>query len=250
MSFNREENLMKENELELLRREIAGKDEKELLAFVAERFGKEAVFATSLGAEDQALTDLIARNGLDIPIVTLDTGRLFPETYDLIAETEERYGVRIEVFAPDAAELEALVNEHGVNCFRKSKELRKLCCKVRKLSALRRALAGKKLWICGLRRDQSVTRFGIEVLEDDPANGLLRLNPLADWSESRLWNYIQSHHVPYNVLHDKGYPSIGCACCTRAVRRVEDVRAGRWYWEEPEHRECGLHVHHSKEESL
>lgn len=238
---------MNENELESLRREIAGKNEKELLAFVAERFGKEAVFATSLGAEDQVLTDLIARNSLDIPIVTLDTGRLFPETLDLIAETEAHYGVRITVFAPDAAELEELVNTHGVNCFRQSKELRKLCCRVRKLSPLKRALAGKKLWICGLRRDQSVTRFGIEVLEDDPANGLLRLNPLADWSESYLWNYIQAHRVPYNVLHDRGYPSIGCDCCTRAVRRVEDVRAGRWYWEEPEHRECGLHVHHKEQ---
>lgn len=238
---------MNENELESLRREIAGKDEAGLLAFVAERFGRQAVFATSLGAEDQVLTDLIARNGFNIPIVTLDTGRLFPETLDLIAETEARYGVRIKVFAPDAAELEALVNTHGVNCFRQSKELRKLCCRVRKLSPLKRALAGKKLWICGLRRDQSVTRFGIEILEDDPANGLLRLNPLADWSEARLWNYIQAHKVPYNVLHDKGYPSIGCACCTRAVRRVEDVRAGRWYWEEPEHRECGLHVHRKEQ---
>lgn len=234
---------MKQDGLESLRQEIAGKNTKQLLAFAAGKFAPEVVFASSLGAEDQVLTDLIVKNGLDIPIITLDTGRLFEETADLIAETEKFYGIRIRVYSPDAEEVEELVNAHGINCFRKSLELRKRCCQVRKISVLKRALAGKKLWICGLRREQSVTRAAVEILEDDPANGLLRLNPLADWSEERVWDYIKAHDVPYNVLHDRGYPSVGCACCTRAVRRTEDVRAGRWYWEQPEHRECGLHVH-------
>ncbi len=237
---------MEKNELESLRREIAGRNTKQTLAFVVERFGPDLVFASSLGAEDQVLTDIIVRSGLEIPIVTLDTGRLFEETVDLIAETEKFYGIRIRVYTPDTAEVESLVNEHGVNCFRQSLELRKRCCQVRKIAVLRRALAGKKLWICGLRREQSVTRAAIDLLEDDSANGLLRLNPLADWSEERVWDYIKAHDVPYNILHDRGYPSIGCAPCTRAVRRVEDVRAGRWYWEQPEHRECGLHVHELK----
>lgn len=239
---------MTELELKTLQAELEGKNTREVLKRIAERFGRDAVFASSLGAEDQVLTDLVARDKLDIPIITLDTGRLFEETRDLIAATEERYGIKIEIYTPDTAELEELINLHGVNCFRKSLELRKKCCAVRKLTPLKRALAGKKLWICGLRRDQSVTRAEIELLEDDPANGLWRLNPLADWSEERVWDYIKAHQVPYNVLHDCGFPSIGCASCTRAVKRTEDVRAGRWYWEQPEHRECGLHVHSNNPE--
>ncbi len=239
---------MSQDELKALQAEIAGKNTKQILGFAAEKFGPDLVFATSLGAEDQVLTDLIVKSKLNIPVVTLDTGRLFEETFDLLAETEKYYGIRIRVYSPDAKELEDLVNAHGIHCFRRSVELRKLCCRVRKISPLKRALAGKKLWICGLRREQSVTRSDIGILEDDPANGLLRLNPLADWSEERVWDYIRAHNVPYNVLHDRGFPSIGCACCTRAVRRIEDVRAGRWYWEAPEHRECGLHVH-SQEKS-
>ncbi len=234
---------MADLELKALQAELEGKNTRQVLKRIAELFGRDAVFASSLGAEDQVLTDLIVRDKLNIPIITLDTGRLFEETLDLIAATEAHYGIKIEVYTPDTAELEALVNTHGVNCFRKSLELRKKCCAVRKIAPLKRALAGKKLWICGLRRDQSVTRAEIELLEDDPANGLWRLNPLADWSEERVWDYIKAREVPYNVLHDRGFPSIGCASCTRAVKRTEDVRAGRWYWERPEHRECGLHVH-------
>lgn len=234
---------MADLELKTLQAELEGKNTRQVLTRIAGLFGRDAVFASSLGAEDQVLTDLIVRDKLDIPIITLDTGRLFEETLDLIAATEARYKIKIEVFTPDTAELEALINLHGVNCFRESLDLRKKCCAVRKITPLKRALAGKKLWICGLRRDQSMTRAGIELLEDDPANGLWRLNPLADWSEERVWDYIKAHDVPYNVLHDRGFPSIGCASCTRAVKRTEDVRAGRWYWEQPEHRECGLHVH-------
>lgn len=235
--------MSKEQSLKTLQAEFAGKNTAKVLALAAEKFAGGIVFASSLGAEDQVITDLIAKHKLDIPIVTLDTGRLFEETVNLLARTEEFYNLKITTYFPDTAEVESLVNTHGINCFRKSLELRKLCCRVRKLTALKRALAGKKLWICGLRREQSITRAEVEVIEDDPANGLLRLNPLADWSEERLWDYIKAHRVPYNVLHDRGFPSIGCACCTRAVTRTEDVRAGRWYWEQPEHRECGLHVH-------
>lgn len=235
--------MSKEHNLTELQAEFAGKNTAKALTLAAEKFAGNIVFATSLGAEDQVITDLIAKNKLDIPIVTLDTGRLFEETVNLIARTEEFYNLKIQTFFPDTDEVESLVNIHGINCFRKSLELRKLCCRVRKLTALKRALSGKELWICGLRREQSITRAEIDVIEDDPANDLLRLNPLADWSEERVWDYIKAHRVPYNVLHDRGFPSIGCACCTRAVSRVEDVRAGRWYWEQPEHRECGLHVH-------
>lgn len=213
----------------------------ERLAFVAERFAGKVVFASSLGAEDQVITDLIARYGYQIPIITLDTGRLFPEAYDLIAETEARYNLKIQVYTPDRKALETFVNTHGVNAFRQSEELRHECCRIRKIGALRRALAGKDLWVCGLRHSQSVTRTNLHVVEDDAANGLLKLSPLLEWEEQRVWDYIKFHDVPYNPLHDKGFPSIGCACCTRAIRRTEDIRAGRWWWEIPEHRECGLH---------
>lgn len=233
---------MNETEIEKLRNDAAALDAPGLLAFAARRFPGRAVFATSFGAEDQVLTDMIAAAKLPLDIVTLDTGRLFPETLELHARTESRYGLRIRTYFPDTAELEAFVNAHGTDCFRESVELRRLCCHVRKLGALRRALADRDLWICGLRREQSVTRYGLQSLEGDPANGLLKLSPLADWSEARVWEYIRAHDVPYNVLHDRGYPSIGCACCTRAVRRTEDVRAGRWWWEPAEKRECGLHA--------
>lgn len=212
------------------------------MQLAAANFPGRLVFATSLGAEDQVITDLIARLKLPIPIVTLDTGRLFPETYDLLAQTEQRYNLRIRVFTPDRAELEAFTNAHGINAFRESEALRHACCRVRKLSALARALAGNDLWICGLRREQSVTRTDLPVLATDRVNGLLKLSPLIDWDEARVWEYLRYHDVPYNPLHDRGFPSIGCACCTRAVRRVEDIRAGRWWWEVPEHRECGLHA--------
>lgn len=221
---------------------LADKTAPERLAWAVERFAGRLVFATSLGAEDQVLTHMIAKGRLAIPVVTLDTGRLFPETYDLLAETERRYGLKIAVYAPDRDEVEAFANAHGVNAFRDSIDLRHECCRVRKLTALKRALAGRALWVCGLRRGQGVTRTGLDVLAADGLNGLLKLSPLADWDEARVWDYIRYYDVPYNLLHDRGFPSIGCACCTRAVKRTEDVRAGRWWWETPEHRECGLHA--------
>ena len=224
-----------------LRAELEGKDPETVLRRAWETFGDGLVFATSLAAEDQVITDIIVRNGWPIPFVTLDTGRLFPETYEVLAETERRYGIKVKVFFPDRGLVEAMVAEQGINLFRESVAARKRCCFVRKIEPLRRALAPYKAWLCGLRREQSVTRAGVQVVEDDAANGLVKVNPLAAWSEQDVWGYIAARQVPYNPLHDRGFPSIGCACCTRAVTRTEDVRAGRWWWEAPEHKECGLH---------
>lgn len=232
--------------IEELKARSRGADAESLLRLAAEEFAGNAVFATSLSAEDQVITDLIVRNSLDIPLITLDTGRLFEETRTLLEETEKFFGIRIRVFSPDADALDAMVREHGINLFLRSVELRRLCCRVRKIEPLRKALRGKALWICGQRRGQSVTRTEIEELEDDPANGLLKMNPLAAWSEERVHGYIINRNLPYNRLHDVGFPSIGCACCTRAVRWTEDVRAGRWWWEPAEKRECGLHRHLKK----
>ena len=227
--------------IEALRDELEGQDAERVVRRAWETFGDGLVFATSLAAEDQVITDIIARARLPIPLVTLDTGRLFPETYDLLAETERRYGLRIRVFFPEREAVETLVAEAGVNLFRDGVEARRRCCRVRKLEPLRRALAPYKAWICGLRREQSVTRFGVRVVEEDAANGLVKISPLAAWSEPQVWGYVAARGVPYSPLHDRGFPSIGCACCTRAVARTEDVRAGRWWWEQPEHKECGLH---------
>lgn len=207
----------------------------------AEEYAGRIVFTTSFGAEDQVITDMISRAGLEIPIVTLDTGRLFPETCELWAATEAHYGLRVRAYVPEAAALEALVNEQGSAYYRKSLEGRHACCRVRKLEPLDRALAGVAAWVTGLRREQSITRADIGEREEDTARGLWKINPLVDWSEQDVWNYIRAYEVPYNPLHDRGYPSIGCACCTRAVKRTESIRAGRWWWEQPEHRECGLH---------
>jgi phosphoadenosine phosphosulfate reductase len=200
-----------------------------------------AAFATSLGAEDMVLTDLIARHAPGIEVFTLDTGRLPAETYDLLQKLADRYDIRIRIVYPERESLEQYVATHGVNGFYRSVEARKACCEARKVEPLRRALAGKKAWITGLRRAQAVTRRDLPQREWDAANGLEKFNPLADWSEKEVWAYIRTFEVPYNALHDRGYPSIGCAPCTRAVARGEDVRAGRWWWENPATKECGLH---------
>jgi phosphoadenosine phosphosulfate reductase len=225
-----------------LQLELAGKDPETVLRRALETFGNELVFATSLSPEDQIITEMIARNKWPISLVTLDTGRLFPETYTLIAETEKRYGVKIQVFFPDRVAVENLVAQKGVNSFYQSVENRKECCRIRKLEPLKRALAPYKAWICGLRREQSVTRIGAKVVEQDTLNGLVKINPLIDWTEEQVWGVIAARKIPYHPLHDQGYPSIGCACCTRAVKKTESLRAGRWWWEDPEHKECGLHA--------
>ena len=200
------------------------------------------VFANSLGAEDMVLTDLILKAGLPIEIFSLDTGRLPAETYALIHTVEQHYQTRLKVYFPQAEAVETYVRTHGINAFYQSVPLRKRCCEVRKLEPLRRALAGKRLWITGLRAEQSVTRADLPVRAFDPGNGLEKLNPLSNWSEQEVWGYLRHHAVPYNALHDRFFPSIGCAPCTRAVSVGEDIRAGRWWWENPDSRECGLHA--------
>lgn len=201
-----------------------------------------AALASSFGAEDMVLLDLIAEHAPSLGVFTLDTGRLPEETLALVDRARDRYGLPIDVYAPDATSLEAFVRRDGVNAFYRSVDLRKACCAVRKTQPLARALAGKRAWITGLRREQSITRAAVGVTEHDAAHGIAKFNPLADWSHDDVWSYIRARAVPYNALHDRGFPSIGCAPCTRAVSAGEDPRAGRWWWEQPETRECGLHM--------
>jgi phosphoadenosine phosphosulfate reductase len=200
-----------------------------------------AALASSFGAEDMVLIDLVARHALSIEILTLDTGRLPDATHAQIDRVRERYGLAIRVLHPDAAALEAFVASNGSNGFYRSVELRRACCAIRKSVPLARGLAGMRGWITGQRRAQSITRADLTVEEFDGERGIPKFNPLADWSEADVWHYLRSNAVPYHPLHDQGYPSIGCAPCTRAIEPGEDLRAGRWWWEQPEHRECGLH---------
>jgi len=200
------------------------------------------VFANSLGAEDMVLTDLIWREQLPIEIFSLDTGRLPGETYNLITAAEAHYSHRITLIFPRSEDVEACVTHYGINGFYNSIEARKACCHARKVEPLQRVLAGKGAWVTGLRAAQSTTRVNVEPIAPDDANGLIKVSPLADWSEEEVWAYIHSHNVPYNALHDQGYPSIGCAPCTRAIEPGEDIRAGRWWWENPQTKECGLHM--------
>ncbi|WP_300450022.1 phosphoadenylyl-sulfate reductase [Accumulibacter sp.] len=218
---------------------------RRLLREIADDFSP-AAFANSLGAEDMVLTDLIARDRLTIDIFSLDTGRLPPETYDLIAEVKKRYELVLRLYYPRHDLLEAWTLENGINAFYESVELRQGCCLVRKVEPLRRALAGRKAWITGQRASQAATREGLPLRSVDTANGgLTKFNPLAEWSEREVWAYLAQNHVPYNALHDRFYPSIGCAPCTRPTTPGEDVRAGRWWWENPQSKECGLHVKRS-----
>jgi phosphoadenosine phosphosulfate reductase len=203
---------------------------------------QEITFANSMGAEDMVLTDIILREQLPIEIFSLDTGRLPAETYDLIAETEQNYHTKLKIFFPQASTVETYVRTHGINAFYESIELRKGCCHMRKVEPLQRALNGKKAWITGMRAEQSATRTGLPFREYDQNNKLEKYNPLSDWTEQEVWAYIRMFNVPYNKLHDQFYPSIGCAPCTRAIAMGEDVRAGRWWWENPDSKECGLHV--------
>ena len=214
---------------------------EEVLAYFLPLYGNRIALASSLGLEDQVLTAMITKIQPDARVFTIDTGRLFPECYQLIDRTNDKYDIRIEVFSPEHTGVENYVREHGVNAFYQSVDLRKACCHCRKLEPLKRALSTLDVWICGLRTTQAVTRTDIQVVEWDENNGLIKVNPLARWSEEDVWNYIHDNKVPYNKLHDKGFPSIGCQPCTRAIEPGEDIRAGRWWWEDPEHKECGLH---------
>ncbi|MFQ3675499.1 MAG: phosphoadenylyl-sulfate reductase [Endomicrobiia bacterium] len=282
----------------ILEKDFESKKAEEIIKWALEKFKDKVALASSFGAEDVVLIDMFVKTaqGLNfgVPrIFTLDTGRLPQETYDLMDEIKEKYKIKIEVYYPDTKLVEEMVSKHGFNLFYKSVEFRKLCCNIRKVEPLNRALKDLSAWICGLRREQSVTRTEIKKVEawsrgfspvndpkgSTPGIGRLRplnepkgstpkgtipkgsttenrifisvndhkgttpikINPLADWTEKQVWDYIKENDVPYNILHDKGYPSIGCEPCTRAIKPGEDIRAGRWWWEEPDKKECGLH---------
>ncbi|HEY4541877.1 MAG TPA: phosphoadenylyl-sulfate reductase [Noviherbaspirillum sp.] len=216
-------------------------DTQDTLERVARDFSP-AVFASSLAAEDMVLTDLILRARLPITIFSLETGRLHKETLAMIERVREHYGYEIKLYKPETAAIDTYVQQNGLNAFYDSVEMRKECCRIRKVEPLKRALAGNKAWITGQRRAQSTTRAELAVQEDDAAHGMQKFNPLVDWSEQDVWDYIHANKVPYNPLHDKGYPSIGCEPCTRAIQPGEDIRAGRWWWENADNKECGLHV--------
>ncbi len=232
---------MTKKEITELAARFKDSDPKEIISYFINRFGDKIALSSSLGAEDQVLTEMVVNVNPETTTFTLDTGRLFPETYDLIDRTSKKYNIKIKVYFPDNSEIEEMVNKKGINLFYDSIENRKECCRKRKLDPLKRAFSGLDAWICGLRANQSITRKDLEVVEWDENNGLVKINPLAFWSEQDVWDYIKKHSIPYNPLHDKNYPSIGCLPCTNPVEPGEDIRAGRWWWENPDTKECGLH---------
>jgi len=216
---------------------------EELLRWAIDTFSPKLALANSFGAEDVLLIDMLSKLYPPTKILTLDTGRLPEETYEVMERVRERYKVSIESYFPDREAVERLERERGFYSFRRSVEERKFCCGIRKVEPLGRALVGLDAWMTGLRREQAATRTGLDIVEIDEAHGsIVKLNPLAGWTEQQVWDYIRTHNVPYNALHDRGYPSIGCAPCTRAIQPGEDIRAGRWWWESPTTKECGLHL--------
>lgn len=215
---------------------------EDTLRLLTGAFPGRVVFSTSFGIEDQVITHHILSADLPISIFTLDTGRLFAETYSVWSNTNEKYQTRIRAFYPDRQALEEYLNEKGPNAFYESVANRKDCCHIRKVEPLRRALAGQAVWITGLRAEQSPERSDLRLIEWDAANGVIKYNPLLHWDAAAVRKYIDENDVPYNTLHDKGFVSIGCAPCTRAIRAGEDFRAGRWWWEDNSKKECGLHV--------
>lgn len=214
---------------------------EEVIGYFLQAYQGRIALSSSLSIEDQTLTDIIVRIDPTTRIFTLDTGRLFPETYQLIDRTNLHYNICLEVYFPNYVEVQKMVRDEGINLFYNSIASRHRCCQIRKLEPLSRAFQGLDAWICGLRREQSVTRKDMQTVEWDSIHNLIKINPLINWTETQVWDYVHSHNVPYNKLHNKGFASIGCEPCTRAIKEGEDVRAGRWWWESPEHRECGLH---------
>jgi len=227
---------------EVLNEELQDKPAAEVLGFFTRQYPGKVVLGSSLGAEDQVLIDLMSKYCVGFDAFTLDTGRLFPETYDLLSVTNRKYRNKIKVIFPDRKQVEEMVNSKGINLFYDSVENRKLCCNIRKVEPLKNVLQGYQVWVTGLRKDQSLNRFFTKLVEWNETHGILKVNPLLNWTEKDVWKYIRENEVPYNQLHDKGFPSIGCQPCTRAVKEGEDFRAGRWWWEPAEHNECGLHI--------
>ncbi len=231
---------MKETVKELNKR-FEKENAEDILQYLFEHYQDKVIFTTSMGVEDQIITHILSAIDKNAAIVMLDTGRMFYEVYDLVERTENRYNIRIKLCFPDFRKVEDMVNKYGINLFYESVENRRRCCHIRKIEPLRRALGGRRLWITGLRKEQSSTRKSLKIIEQDVSNDIIKVNPLLYWSVDDVWDYVHHHRVPYNPLHDRGYPSIGCQPCTRAVEPGEDIRAGRWWWEKPETKECGLH---------
>lgn len=222
--------------------EIETRSPNDILKWAIDRFHPNIALASSFGAEDVVIIDMLSKINSESRVITLDTGRLPQETYDVMDEIRRRYGLSIEVSFPDTQSVEKMVKDHGLNLFYESIEFRKLCCGVRKVDPLNKAMSGLEAWITGLRRDQSNTRAEIRKVElDHQHDNIVKINPLADWDSDMVWSYVKKNKIPYNKLHDQNYPSIGCAPCTRAVKPGEDPRAGRWWWELDAFKECGLH---------
>ena len=246
MQTNNDEKKSQESlisEITSIANELESKPAPEILKWGFEKYGDKMVLASSFGAEDVVLIDMMCNINRNLTrVFTLDTGRLNQETYDLIDKIRKKYDIKIDVYFPDASDIEKMVANKGMNLMYESVENRKLCCNLRKIEPLKRALKQFDCWITGLRREQSATRNKILKIEVDTLNkNITKLNPLADWTSDELWKYVRENKVPYNELHDRGYPSIGCEPCTRAIKEGEDPRAGRWWWENDTHKECGLH---------
>ncbi|MHC5083809.1 MAG: phosphoadenylyl-sulfate reductase [Planctomycetota bacterium] len=235
------DDIKKQTLLDEVKKDRSDYSAEQLLSYFLRSFQGRITLASSMAAEDQVLTDMICKINPATTIFTIDTGRLPQETHDVIEATRKKYGVKIRVLFPDYNQVEKMIEKHGPNLFFESVQNRKLCCHIRKVEPLQRALKDVDVWICGLRKEQSVTRGDLQPVQWDEQFGLIKVSPLLDWSTEQVWQYIRDNDVPYNALHDKGYPSIGCGPCTRGVKDGEDIRAGRWWWEQPEHKECGLH---------
>ncbi len=237
---------MEATEILELNRKFKTSTAEQILAYFIEQYKGEIALATSLSLEDQILTKMICDIDKGVEIFTLDTGRLFPESYSLLESTTTFFDKKIVTYFPDYKEVENMVYSNSINLFYSSVESRRECCRVRKLTPLKRAFKGLKVWVCGLRQEQSITRYGLNPIEWDEQNGLLKIAPLYNWSQQQVTSYVKEHELPYNPLFDKGFLSIGCQPCTRAVAEGEDERSGRWWWENPDTKECGLHKSHSK----
>ncbi len=230
-----------DNIIKSLSSDIINKDIKEAIQIICNNYKDKVVFSTSFGLEDQVISHIIFTNQLPVKVFTLDTGRLFTETYSVFSKTMEKYNQPIEVYFPDKADIEKMMTEKGPFSFYYSLENRKECCFLRKIKPLKRALAGNKVWITGLRAEQSEDRSKIKLLEWDEENKIIKYNPIIEWKTEQVREFVKQNNIPYNVLHDQGFPSIGCQPCTRKVNEGEDFRAGRWWWENNSKKECGLH---------
>jgi len=244
MIFNRKKkknHKSQKDQIDQLNDKVRGMTAEQIIRFSYREFGDKLVFASSLGEEDQVITDLISKISNDIEIFTLDTGRLFQETYELLSKTQKKYSMPFKVYYPDNEAVENMVRNYGINLFYESVANRKLCCGLRKVEPLKRALKNSDAWLSGLRSSQSITRSDLKVFQWDDINLKIKISPLADWSLDQVHEYIQKNNIDISPLHARGFISIGCASCTRAVNEGEDVRSGRWWWENPENKECGLH---------